>query len=126
MQDNMRTDLSIEALNRALKSRKPPKGVLHPSDRGAQYASHAFQDKLKAYGVICSMSRKGECYDNAVIKSFFHNLKTELVYLKNFQTRSEGKDSISEYIEFFYNHQRFHLTLGYLSPHEFEKTKKVA
>ena len=91
------------------------------SDRGSQYASHKFQDLLKTNGYVCSMSRKGNCWDNAPAESFFHTLKTELVNLCQYKTREEAKKDIFEYIEVFYNRQRRHSTIGYLSPLAYEE-----
>ncbi len=105
----------------ALEQRRPPAGLIHHSDRGSQYASGAFQKVLAAHGLVCSMSRKGEVYDNAVMESFFGTLKRELVNLARYATRQEAKQAIFEYIEVFYNRQRRHSTLGYRSPVDFEE-----
>ena len=94
-------------------------GLVHHSDRGSQYASADYQAELKKLGAVCSMSRKGNCWDNAVAESFFATLKTECVYLTKFRMRAEAKREIFEYIG-FYNHRRLHSTIGYLSPVEFE------
>lgn len=88
---------------------------MHHSDRGSQYASGNYQDALAQLGVVCSMRRKGSCWDNAVAESFFSSLKTELIYLRRFATRAEARDAIFEFIETFYNSERLHSTLGYLS-----------
>ena len=96
-------------------------GLIHHSDRGVQYASNEFRALLKNYGIECSMSRKGDCWDNAVAESFFHTLKVELINGKTYITRQEAKTAIFEYIEGFYNRQRRHSYLGYLSPDEYEK-----
>ena len=96
-------------------------GLIHHSDRGVQYASNEFRALLKNYGIECSMSRKGDCWDNAVAESFFHTLKVELINGKTYKTRQEAKTAIFEYIEGFYNRQRRHSYLGYLSPDEYEK-----
>lgn len=106
--------------------KRPPPGVLHHSDRGSQHASHAFQEKLQAYGMTCSMSRKGNCWDNACVESFFGTLKRELIYHRHYATRDEAKQDIFEYIEVFYNRQRRHSTLGYHSPAEYETRTAVA
>jgi putative transposase len=100
-------------------------GLIHHSDRGVQYASNEFRGLLKTNGIQCSMSRKGDCWDNAVAESFFHTLKVELIHGKTYNTRQEAKRAIFEYIEVFYNRQRRHSYLGYLSPDEYEK-KNVA
>ena len=112
--------LVLEAFRSAVGRRAPTAGLLHHSDRGSQYASADYQDALDNLGVVCSMSRKGNCWDNAVAESFFATLKTELVYLTKFKTREEAKRAIFDFIESFYNHRRRHSTLGYLSPVEYE------
>ena len=112
--------LAIDALEMAVKRRTPPKGLLHHSDRGSQYASDDFRKLLKKNGMICSMSRKGDCWDNAPMESFFHTLKTELIYRCRFRTKEQARRAIFEYIEIFYNRKRLHSSLGYLSPEEFE------
>jgi putative transposase len=126
MADNMRKDLVLDALDSALKQCKPTLGALHHSDRGVQYASHDYQSKLRQAGLICSMSRKGSCYDNAAVESFFGSLKTELIYVTRFKTRDEARLAIFEYIEVFYNRQRLHSSLGFLSQVEYEAQNKVA
>ena len=120
MADHMRTDLVLGALTPALGARKVRQGLIHHSDRGVQYASHSYQAKLAENGIVCSMSKKGDCYDNAVVESFFHTLKTELVYLQRFETRAQAKQAIFDYIEVFYNRQRLHSTIGFLSPVQYE------
>ena len=110
----MTSELVKKALNMAVMYRQPPKGLLHHSDRGSQYASHAYQKELRKHGMVCSMSRKGNCWDNAVAESFFHTLKTELTYHFQFKTRAEAKVDIFEYIEVFYNRKRLHSTRGCL------------
>jgi putative transposase len=120
MSDRMTSDLVIQALAMALKQRRPAAGLIHHSDRGSQYASEAFQKELRAQGLRCSMSRKADVYDNAVAESFFGTLKRELVSFAHYQTRSEARQSIFEYIEVFYNRTRIHSTLDYLSPVAFE------
>ena len=120
MDDNMRTQLVSRALDMATQSRKPPLGLLFHSDRGSQYASDDFQKKLRDKRMICSMSRKAECWDNSPMESFFGTLKQELVYLTVFKTRQEAKTAIFEYIEAFYNRERLHSTLGFVTPLEYE------
>lgn len=120
MSDRMKSQLVIDALAMAIEQRRPPAGLIHHSDRGSQYASGAFRALLKAHGMMCSMSRKGEVYDNAVMESFFGTLKTELVHSARYATRKEARAAIFEWIEVFYNRQRLHSTLGYKSPAEFE------
>jgi putative transposase len=113
--------LVIDSLNMAIKEGGLKSGLIHHSDRGAQYASNEFQALLKANAIQCSMSRKGNCWDNAVAESFFHTLKVELFRGKIYNTRQEAKTAIFEYIEVFYNRERRHSYLGYLSPVDFEK-----
>jgi len=120
MDDRMKTDLVANALTMAYGNRNPGVGLLHHSDRGSQYASGDYQNLLKEYGMQASMSRKGNCWDNAPMESFFHTLKTELTHHKKYQTREEARRDIFEYIEVFYNRQRLHSSLGYKSPMEFE------
>jgi len=126
MEPHMKTDLVHAALTMAIDGRSPGPGVLHHSDRGSQYASKRYQEALKAAEMICSMSRKGNCYDNAVQESFYHTLKTELVFHERFMTRAEAKAKIFEYIEVFYNRDRLHSTLGYKSPAMFESEHQAA
>jgi len=113
--------LVIDSLNMAIKEGGLKSGLIHHSDRGVQYASNEFQALLKANAIQCSMSRKGNCWDNAVAESFFHTLKVELLRGKINNTRQEAKTAIFEYIEVFYNRERRHSYLGYLSPVDFEK-----
>lgn len=120
MADHMQSELVSDALAMALEHRRPARGLLHHSDRGVQYASDAYQDLLTDHGVECSMSQKGNCYDNAAMESFFGTLKTELVHHERYATRDEARASIFEYIEVFYNRQRLHSTLGYQCPEAFE------
>jgi len=121
MDRSMTRRLVCNALEMGIKRSNPGKGLLHHSDRGVQYASKDFRKMLEKHGMICSMSRKGDCWDNAPMESFFHTLKTELVNYSRFKTREEAKRAIYEYIEIFYNRKRLHSSLGYLSPEEFEK-----
>ncbi len=120
MDDNMERGLIMRALQMALLARKPGKGLLHHSDRGSQYASNDYQKLLSDNWMDCSMSRKGNCYDNAVMESFFATLKQELVYHRQYQTRKEAKQDIFEYIQVWYNRKRRHSALGYQSPEQFE------
>ena len=122
MDSRMPWDLVARAFNMALESRKPAPGLMHHSDRGSQYACDDYQGLLKTSEAVCSMSRKGNCWDNAVAESFFHTLKTELVHHEDYHTRWEAKRSIFEYIEVFYNRRRLHSHLGYLSPEAYEKS----
>ncbi len=121
MDDNMRTSLVNDALMMAIVKRNPSKGLLWHSDRGSQYASYEHKDLLQKHGIVQSMSRKGNCWDNAVAESFFHTLKTELIYHEIFETRAQANQAIFEYIEVFYNRQRMHSANGNLSPVEFEE-----
>lgn len=120
MAEHMQTELVQQALRMALSRRNPRAGLLHHSDRGVQYASDAYQALLKARGIECSMSRTGNCYDNAVMESFWGTLKTELVYQEDYATREAARVSIFEYLEIFYNRVRRHSSLGYISPEAFE------
>lgn len=120
MSDRLTSDFVVKALYQAIGRRRPPSGCILHSDRGVQYASADFRDVLNNYGLIQSMSRKGNCYDNAVAESFFHTLKTEHVYEHRYETRADARQSIFEYIEMFYNRQRRHSALGYRSPVSFE------
>jgi len=117
----MTRQLVIHAFLMACWVRHPPKGLTHHSDRGSQYASFDFQKILSLFGVKQSMSSSGNCFDNAVTETFFHSLKTELMFGRIFQTRREAKSAIFEYIEIFYNRERRHSTLGYCSPAAFEQ-----
>ncbi len=112
--------LVLDACQMALKARHPGTGLLHHSDRGVQYASGDYQQMLSVYGITPSMSRKGDCWDNAPMESFFATLKTELIHHRHFTTRSQARREIFEYIEGFYNRQRLHSALGYVSPAQFE------
>ena len=120
--DNMRTELILRALEMALGRQDVEDGqlVAH-SDQGSQYASDAYCSRLRLAGIIASMSRRGNCYDNAHVESFFHSLKTELVYRRHFKTREEAKRAIFEWIETWYNRQRRHSSLDYMTPEEYEK-----
>jgi transposase InsO family protein len=120
MAEHLRTELVLGALNMALGQRAPSQDLMHHSDRGCQYASNAYRDALAAHGIECSMSRKGDCWDNAVAESFFGTLKTELVHRTRWATRLAARTAVFEYIEVFYNRQRRHSYLGYLSPADYE------
>jgi transposase InsO family protein len=121
MEDHLQSDLVSEALRMALLNREPKPGLIHHSDRGVQYACADHRRLLHAHGLIPSMSRIGNCYDNAPMESFFGTLKSELVNEQRYATRAQARGSIFEYIEGFYNRQRRHSTLGYKTPEEFEK-----
>jgi transposase InsO family protein len=120
MADHLRAELCQDALGMALTQRRPEAGLLHHSDRGVQYACGDYRRMLEEKGLECSMSRRGDCWDNAVMESFFKTLKTELVYHRKFATRAEATGAIFEYIEVFYNRKRRHSSLGYVSPEEYE------
>jgi putative transposase len=120
MDAQMPQELTLAALDMAVQRRRPLPGCMHHSDRGSQYAAGDYQKKWAEHGMVCSMSRKGNCWDNAPMESFFHSLKTEQVHHRDYQTRDEARRDIFEYIEVFYNRQRRHSTLGYLSPAQFE------
>jgi transposase InsO family protein len=123
MADHMRTDLVADALSMAISRRRPGPGLLHHSDRGVQYASDDYQGLLSRQGIEVSMSGKGDCWDNAVMESFWATLKTELVHHEHYATRLEARQSIFEYIEVFYNRKRLHSSLGYVSPEAFEASR---
>jgi transposase InsO family protein len=126
MGHRLTVELAERALTMALTNRTPTAGLLHHSDRGSQYAATSYQQLLAAHGITASMSRKGNCWDNACIESFFGTLKRELVYPRHYATREEATRDIFEYIEVFYNRQRRHSTLGYDSPAEYEARTAVA
>jgi putative transposase len=123
LSDRIARHLTLDALDMALVRRRPPRGLLHHSDRGSQYASHDYQRVLATQGIVGSMSRRGDCWDNAVAESFFATLKVELVYDTTWATRAEARGALFEYIEVFYNGQRRHSSLGYLSPRAFERRR---
>jgi len=116
----MTTDLVLAALEQAYASDAPSEGVLHHSDRGSQYASDAYRERLAQYGMKASMSRKGNCYDNACIESFHSVLKKEFIYCTKFRTKAQAHQAMFEYIELFYNRKRIHGSLDYLSPEQFK------
>lgn len=120
MNKEMKTELVLDALNMAVLDRKPNTGLLFHSDRGVQYASEAFKARLKQLGIQQSMSRKGNCWDNACVESFFGTMKQEECSII-FKSRQEARICIFEYISGFYNKRRLHSTLGYLSPDQFER-----
>jgi transposase InsO family protein len=123
MADHLQTDLATDALSMALARRRPSAGLLHHSDRGVQYASDAYQELLMEHGIHVSMSGKGDCWDNAVMESFWATLKNELVHHEHYITREQARRSIFEYIEVFYNRKRLHSSLGYVSPEAFEASR---
>lgn len=119
--NHMRDDLICNALQMALNRRRPKAGLIHHSDRGSQYAGSRYQEKLKQAGIIVSMSRKGNCWDNAVMERFFGSLKSERTDKIKYLTRGDAKADVIDYIEMFYNSQRLHSTLGYLTPLQYEQ-----
>ena len=126
---HLKTSLALKALCMAYWRQKPAKGLIHHSDRGSQYAAHDYQQQLKTFGMIPSMSRKGNCYDNAVVESFFHTLKNEEFGDQIYSTREETRRAVIDYIEMFYNSHRLHSSLGYVAPNDFELNcafKKIA
>jgi len=123
--DHMRTELVLEALEMAVRDRRPPPGLLHHSDRGSQYASHEYQKALMTHGMTCSMSRKGDCWDNAVAESFFATLKRELIYRQSWPTKARAIVAIIEYITCFYNGWRRHTALAGKSPTRYEAAMRM-
>jgi putative transposase len=123
MAEHMESRLVVDALEMAVQRRLPDEGLLAHSDRGSQYASEHYQRLLAKHGIACSMSRRADCWDNAPMESFFASLKKELVHDADFATRTEARAAIFEYIEVFYNGQRRHSALGYMSPAEYEQSE---
>jgi putative transposase len=120
MREDLTEQLVIEAFEQAIQRQRPPFGLLVHSDRGSQYSSDAMRSLLRRHGFGQSMSRKGDCWDNAPMESFFKTLKVELVYQESYATRKDARRSIFEYVEIFYNRQRMHSALNYLAPEAFE------
>jgi len=125
MRERINLPLVVEALTMALQQRPPRPGLIHHSDQGQLYLATAYRHLLKAHAMIQSMSRKGDCYDNAVVESFFSNLKNELTWHRSFATRDEARSAIFDYIELFYNRERLHQTLDYVSPVRYEEMRAV-
>ena len=121
MQERMDRSLVLAALEMAVSQRHPQPGLLHHSDRGSQYASEDYRKALSRNGMVASMSRRGCCYDNAAIESFWNTLKSDLIHRRHYQTRDEARREIFEYIEVFYNRIRRHSSIGYVSPVDFER-----
>ena len=121
MGERLTSQLSGRALSHAIESRQPPVGLLIHSDRGKEYYARDYQTLLSTHGLVCSMSRKGNCWDNAVMESFFHSLKVEQVHHDDYRTRDEARSVIFDYIEIFYNRQRKHSYIDYSSPVDFEE-----
>ena len=126
MSERIDQQLVLDALNMALGQCRPQSGLIHHTDQGRQYSSTVYVETLKGLGMIQSMSRKGNCYDNAVAESFFSSLKNELVNHSSFRTRDEARTAVFEYIEVFYNRQRRHQSLDYVSPVDYERAMAVA
>jgi putative transposase len=124
MSQSLETPIVLDALRMALSRRQPGKGVLHHSDRGSQYADKLFRQLLNDHGMKCSMSRKGDCWDNAVVESFNATIKTELIHRTKWITREEARAAVYMWIETWYNSRRLHSTLGYRSPDDFESDEK--
>jgi putative transposase len=120
MSDSLATSLPLAALEMALAHRRPPPGLVHHSDRGVQYASQTYRQTLLQAGAISSMSRRANCYDNALMESFWSSFKRDLIHRHHFATRAQARAAIFEWIEVFYNRVRFHSALGYQSPVDFE------
>jgi transposase InsO family protein len=121
MSSRMKAQLVVDALRMAIWQRQPKPGLIMHTDRGSQYASHQYKNLLLAHGIQGSMSRKGDCWDNAVAESFFGSLKQERVHWQNYQTRNEAQQNILNYISMFYNSRRLHSYLGYQSPNQYEQ-----
>ena len=126
MGDRADGELVMDALKMAVRRRNPGAGLVHHSDRGVQYACGNYRRALESNGFLCSMSRKGDCWDNAVTESFFHTLKVEMVNQRDYQTRKEAMSDIFEYLEVFYNRRRLHSTLGYKSPADYERLTSLS
>ena len=123
MADHLESRLVVDALEMAIQRRLPDERLLAHSDRGSQYSSEHYQRLLEQHGITCSMSRRADCWDNAPMESFFASLKKELIHDADFATRAEAQAAIFEYIEVFYNIQRRHSSLGYVSPAEYEQSE---
>ena len=124
LSERMTSELVAAALAMAIERRSPETGLLHHSDRGCQYASGSFRGLLADHGMVCSMSRKGNAYDNAPMESFYSTLKRELIHRTTYATRDQARAAVFEYIEVFYNRRRLHSTLGYVSPADYEANGK--
>ncbi len=126
LKDTLATELALEAFDRAVAMEDPPPDLLHHSDRGTQYSSLRYQQRLWDREMMCSMSKRGDCFDNAVIESFFHTLKVERVNDRNYATRHEAEEDVNRWIGMWYNQSRLHSSLGHVPPIEYEMSKKVA
>lgn len=125
LSERMTKQLVIDALQMAIWRRKPPRGLIIHSDRGSQYCSYDYQKLLDFHGLVCSMSKRGDCYDNAAMESWNHSFKVEAIHEEKFLSRATAKNHIFEYIEIYYNRKRLHSRLGYQSP-DFYEVRKVA
>ena len=126
LKDTLATEIVLEAFDRAVAVEKPAEDLIHHSDRGVQYSSLMYQQRLWRHGMMCSMSGKGNCYDNAVIESFFHTLKVERASWKKYSTKKQAADDLNWWIGSWYNAKRLHSSLGYMSPNEYGKEMEVA
>ena len=126
MANHMRAELVNQALSMALYQRQPAAGLIMHTDRGSQYGADSYRQLLSQHGIEPSMSRTGNCWDNAVAESFFHTLKTELIYMEEYDTHEAAQTAVFEYIEVFYNRQRCHSANGYLAPLAYEQTLKAS
>ncbi len=126
MEPSLSKELALKALKMALKQRKPESGLIAHTDQGSQYASNEYQALLKRWGVQCSMSRRGNCWDNSPVESFFGTLKQEQVFFCKYKTRDEARRNVFEWIEGFYNRERIHSSLGFLSPESYECLARVS
>jgi putative transposase len=125
MAERMTQQLALAALTMAYWREKPAPGLIHHSDRGSQYCSQAYRERLADYKMSASMSRKGNCWDNAPMESWNHSLKVERVNARRYETRAQAKSDVFDWIEFYYNVRRRHSALGYLSPREFARAYKT-
>jgi transposase InsO family protein len=126
MRETMAQELTLAALQMAITNRRPAPGLLHHADRGSQYAAHDYRRLLARHGMLCSMSRKGDCWDNAPMESFFGSLKTELMDDRTFDTRQSARSALFAFIEAFYNRQRLHSAIGYKAPTDMEQLAAAA
>ena len=118
MAEHLGHELALAALDMAIARRRPAAGLVHHSDRGVQYAAHGYRRRLREHGMLCSMSRKGDCWDNAPMESFFATLKGELVEERDYLTRDEARADVFQYVEGFYNRRRLHSGIGHLTPEQ--------
>jgi transposase InsO family protein len=126
LSQSLEETIVLDAFRMAVGQRRPGRGILHHSDRGSQYAGRAFQQLLRDNGMVCSMSRRADCWDNAVVESFNSTIKTELIHRTKWETREEARAAVYKYIETWYNSKRLHSTLGYRTPIEFEEDEANA